>query len=95
MRKPRAWSATAVLASQATLVQNEVMAKPALDLSKLTAEEKFELLDDLWQSLAGDDLTLTPEIDAELDRRLDRLEREGPSGIPWEDVRQEMSARKT
>ena len=84
-----------VLALQATLEQNARMAKPALDLSKLTAEEKFELIDDLWESLAGDDVALTPEIDAELDRRLDRLERDGPTGVPWEDVRQEMTARKT
>ena len=84
-----------MLALQATLEQNARMAKPALDLSKLTAEEKFELIDDLWESLAGDDVALTPEIDAELDRRLDRLERDGPTGVPWEDVRQEMTARKT
>ncbi|WP_437779119.1 hypothetical protein [Sorangium sp. So ce1097] len=30
--------------------------KPALDLSRLTADEKLELIDDLWRSLSSDDL---------------------------------------
>jgi putative addiction module component (TIGR02574 family) len=70
------------------------MAKPALGLSKLTADEKLELIDELWQSLHPDELALTPEAEAELDRRLDRLEREGPVGHDWEDVRAEMTSRK-
>ncbi|KYF94466.1 hypothetical protein BE20_06480 [Sorangium cellulosum] len=69
------------------------MNKPALDLSKLTADEKLELIDDLWRSLSSDDLPLSPELRAELDRRLDRPEREGPIGVPWEDVRAEMTTR--
>jgi hypothetical protein len=32
------------------------MGKPALDLSKLTADEKLDLVDDLWRSLSSDDL---------------------------------------
>ena len=71
------------------------MGKPALDLSKLTADEKLELIDDLWQSLSSDDLPLSSELRAELDRRLDRLDLEGPVGVPWEDVRAEMTTRKS
>lgn len=67
------------------------MAKPALDLSKLTAEEKLEMIDDLWASLAADDLELSPELRNELDRRLDLLDREGPTGVDWEDVYAEMT----
>ena len=66
------------------------MAKPALDLSSLTPEEKLDLIDELWQSLGADDLTLSPELRAELDQRLDRIDREGPHGVPWEQVRAEM-----
>ncbi|WP_437998725.1 addiction module protein [Sorangium sp. So ce185] len=71
------------------------MDKPTLDLSKLTADEKLELSDDLWRSLSSDDLPLSSELRAELDRRLDRLEREGPVGLPWEDVRAEMTTRES
>ncbi len=68
------------------------MGKPALDLSKLTADEKYDLIDDLWRSLSSDDLTLTPALRAELDRRLDRLDRDGPVGVAWEDVYAEMKS---
>ncbi len=74
-----------------SLVQDPTMGKPALDLSKLTADEKLDLIDDLWRSLSSDDLPLSSELRAELDRRLDRLELEGPIGASWEDVRAEMT----
>lgn len=80
-----------VLASPALLEQDPPMGKPALDLSKLTADEKLDLIDDLWRSLSLDDLPLSSELCAELDRRLDRLELQGPVGVSWEDVRAEMS----
>ncbi|WP_437926812.1 addiction module protein [Sorangium sp. So ce291] len=67
------------------------MGKPALDLSKLTVDEKLDLIDDLWRSLSSDDLPLSSELRAELDRRLDRMELEGPIGVPWEDIRAEMT----
>lgn len=67
------------------------MGKLAIDLSKLTAGEKLDLIDDLWRSLSPDELPLTTELRAELDRRLDRLESEGPVGVPWEDVLAEMT----
>lgn len=68
------------------------MAKPTFDLSKLTADEKLDLIDELWRSLSSDELSLNSELRAELDRRLERLDREGPDGVPWEDVRAEMIA---
>lgn len=71
------------------------MGKPALDVSALTADEKFEMIDDLWRSLSPDDFSLTPELRAELDRRLDRLDREGPVGVAWEDAYAEMTRGET
>jgi putative addiction module component (TIGR02574 family) len=67
------------------------MAKPALDLSSLTPDEKLELIDDLWGSLKPEDLALTADQEAELDRRLDLLDRHGPVGNSWEEVRAKMS----
>jgi putative addiction module component (TIGR02574 family) len=69
------------------------MAKPALDLTKLTPEEKLELIDELWTSITPEELPLTPEQRMELDRRLDRLDKEGPLGVSWESVRLEMTRR--
>ena len=71
------------------------MAKPALDLTALTPEEKLELIDDLWGSLRPEDLALTSDQQAELDRRLEALDRDGPVGIPWESVRAEMSRSRS
>ena len=67
------------------------MAKPALDLSSLTADEKLELIDDLWSSIDPMDLSLDDAPRAELDRRIERLEKEGPVGTDWESLRAKMS----
>ncbi len=77
------------------IVQDWPMAKPALDLSTLTPDEKLALIDDLWGSLRPEDLALTPEQAAELDRRLENLDRDGPIGVPWEAVRSQMSRTKS
>ena len=64
------------------------MSKRGLDIASLTPEERLELLEDLWDSLAATPqaIPLTGSQRAELDRRLDDLEREGPVGIPWDEV---------
>jgi putative addiction module component (TIGR02574 family) len=69
------------------------MAKPAFDLTKLTPEEKLELLDELWTSLSPEEFPLTAEQRGELYHRLDRLDEEGPVGVSWESVRAEMTPR--
>jgi putative addiction module component (TIGR02574 family) len=58
------------------------MPKPALNLASLTPDEKPELIDDIWTSIDFDRFPLTHEQRAELDRRLDALEQEGPVEFP-------------
>jgi putative addiction module component (TIGR02574 family) len=67
------------------------MTKPALDLASLTPDEKMELIDDLWGSFKPEDFALTAEQQAELDRRLDQLDRDGPVGVSWDSVRAKMT----
>jgi putative addiction module component (TIGR02574 family) len=64
------------------------MSKRHLDIVSLTPEERLDLLEELWDSLAAtpEAIPLTGTQRAELDRRLDDLEREGPVGIPWDEV---------
>jgi putative addiction module component (TIGR02574 family) len=64
------------------------MAKPGLDIRKLTPAERLQLVEELWDSLCDEPeaVPLTDAQRAELDRRLDDLEREGPVGIPWDEV---------
>jgi len=60
----------------------------SVDIASLSLEERLRLLDELWESLSAkpEALPLTTAQREELDRRLDDLDREGPVGIPWEEV---------
>jgi putative addiction module component (TIGR02574 family) len=71
------------------------VSKPALDLTTLSPDEKLQLLDDVWCSLRPEDFGLSPERQAELDRRLDRVDRDGPGGLPWPDVRKRIISSRT
>jgi putative addiction module component (TIGR02574 family) len=62
------------------------MSEPAIDIGRLTPEQRLRLLEQIWDSLSDDDVPLTVAQREELDRRLDDLEREGPRGIPWDEV---------
>lgn len=71
------------------------MSKRDLDIAALTPEERLSLLEQLWDSLAAtpEAIPLTEAQRAELDRRLDDLEREGPVGIPWDEVLSRIRSR--
>lgn len=65
------------------------MAKPAIDIEKLSRDERLALIEELWESLSDEQresLPLTAEQQVELDRRLDALDREGPVGLTSEEV---------
>ncbi len=62
------------------------MHRPAADTEQLAPEERLALIERLWDSLSDDDVPLTDAQREELNRRLDSLDREGPIGIPWEQV---------
>lgn len=59
-----------------------------IDIATLSQEERLRLLEQLWDSLSAtpEAIPLTPAQREELDRRLDELDREGPTGIPVDDV---------
>ena len=59
-----------------------------IDIDALTREERLELLERLWDSLASspESIPLSDSQREELDRRLDQLDREGPVGIPANEV---------
>ena len=67
------------------------MAKPALDLTRLTPEEKLQLIDELWTSITPDQFPLTAAQRTELHRRLDHLDEEGPRGTSWASVLEKTS----
>ena len=73
---------------EAHLRYTKVMA--TIDVASLSFEERLRLLDELWESLSRtpEAIPLTEAQREELDRRLNELEREreGPLGIPWDEV---------
>ena len=62
------------------------MGELAIDIDRLSPEQRLRLLEQIWDSLSDDEVPLTRAQREELDRRLDDLEREGPRGIPWDEV---------
>jgi putative addiction module component (TIGR02574 family) len=65
------------------------MARPAIDIANLTADERLQLIEELWDSLSieqRDAIPLTAEQETELDRRLDDLERDGPVGVTSDEL---------
>ena len=57
------------------------------EIGSLSAAEKFELLDVLWESLEADSASLTDAQRAELNYRIARHEQNPADVIPWQQVR--------
>jgi putative addiction module component (TIGR02574 family) len=62
------------------------MGRPAFDISKLSPQQRLELIGELWDSLADELPPLDPELKAELDRRLAELEANPSEGVPAAEV---------
>jgi putative addiction module component (TIGR02574 family) len=56
-------------------------------INSLSAAEKADLLDTVWESLEADSLSLTDAQRAELDYRIARHEQNPSDVIPWQQVR--------
>jgi putative addiction module component (TIGR02574 family) len=56
-------------------------------INELSAAEKVELLDAVWESLEADAASLTDAQRTELDRRLERHQQNPSNVISWERVR--------
>lgn len=71
------------------------MSKPAVNIADLDPEERLRMIEELWDSLSEQpgSVPLTDAQRQELDRRLDDLERSGPTAIPWEEVLKQIRSR--
>ena len=56
-------------------------------INSLSASEKAELLDTVWESLEADAVSLTDAQRAELDYRMARHQQNPSDVIPWQQVR--------
>ena len=70
------------------------MASPTIaDLLQLSLEERIQLVEDLWDSIAAapEAVSLTEAQKRELDRRLEDYYRHPDAGSPWSVVRERMT----
>lgn len=63
-------------------------------LRRLSVQERLQLIGDLWDTVADEApeqaVPLTPELAAELDRRLVEYEANPTESIPWGQVREQI-----
>jgi len=56
-------------------------------IESLSTAEKVDLLDAVWESLEADAASLTDAQRDELDRRIERHEKNRSDVIPWEQIK--------
>ena len=89
----------AIIAPRRDRRENRVVSDAAIKIDALSPEERLDLPERLWDSLVRTpaDVPVTPEQRAELDRRLDDLDRDiqqgGELGVPWDEVLRQIRAR--
>lgn len=64
-----------------------------IDAKNLSADERLDLLEQIWDSLEVEDVPLTDAQRAELDRRIEAMDRDGKRGIPWAEVMDRIRGR--
>ena len=64
-----------------------------LDIAKLTPGERLALIGELWDSLAPEDVGLTPAQDAELARRMATFDADSKKSVRWEQIESEFDGR--
>ena len=62
----------------------------AIDITKLSPQERLDLIGRLWDS---EDVRLTPAQQSELDRRLATLDEDIKAGSTWEQIETELDRR--
>jgi putative addiction module component (TIGR02574 family) len=64
-------------------------------LLKLSAAERLELVEELWDSISDADeaLVLTDAQREDLERRLAEADADPTGGLPWEEVRERIRQR--
>lgn len=64
-----------------------------LDISRLTTRERLDLIGELWDSLAPEDVGLSAAQDAELARRMARFDADRKNAASFEDIEAELDRR--
>jgi len=63
------------------------------DITRLTTKERLDLISELWDSIAPEDVRLTPSQEAELARRMATFDTDAKNAVSWEDIEAELNKR--
>jgi putative addiction module component (TIGR02574 family) len=63
------------------------------EIGRLSPHERLALIAELWDSLEDHDVPLSQAQKAELDRRLDCLERDRDRGMTWAALKSDLERR--
>jgi putative addiction module component (TIGR02574 family) len=68
------------------------MSMPELNIDAMSVDERLSLMEALWDSLSATPsaLELAPEQQAELDRSVEEMDRDGVTGRDWEETRDRL-----
>jgi putative addiction module component (TIGR02574 family) len=64
-----------------------------IDISRLTVQERLDLIGQLCDSLEGEEPPLSDAMKAELDHRLATADEDIAHSVPWETLRQQLFPR--
>lgn len=64
------------------------------DISSMTAAERLELIGELWDSLSDEQVQMSSEQIAEIDRRLESFDEDKKHAISWQQFEAKLAARK-
>jgi len=90
LRPHNAWQASSRCLNKKTTIGLSAMTDLRNQIQSLSAAEKADLLDVVWESLEADAASLTDAQRAELDYRIDRHAGNPCDVIPWEQVRAKL-----
>lgn len=57
-----------------------------LGIDRMSAEEKLQLIEEIWDSLSLEQMPIPESHRRELDRRLAKADANPSASVPWEDV---------
>ncbi len=71
------------------------MVRPAFEIDKLGVDERLDLIEEIWESLASEpsQVPLPNAHKAVLDERLDQIEAGDDPEIPWREVLDQIRNR--
>jgi putative addiction module component (TIGR02574 family) len=87
------WRGAWGVAGSPTRCDDQHVINLKIDAKQLSAEERLKLIEQLWDSLEADDVPVTAAQRAELDRRIEEMDRDAKRGIPWKDVLDRIRGR--